>query len=102
MIYVGVDKTGNCLTWYSVRDNENPVELCRFWPSREMLFYLHFFDQFVRSHHLVSADGRFLVFSGHLHEDGPPEGPPKIQHQNVRGEAPIRVVSAGFFACFCP
>ncbi len=102
LIYVGVDKTGNCLTWYSVRDNENPVELCRFWPSREMLFYLHFFDQFVRSHHLVSADGRFLVFSGHLHEDGPPEGPPNILVLDLRGEAPIRVVSAGFFACFCP
>lgn len=40
-------------------------EICTLWPSRDQLFYLHFFEQFAESHPLVSPDGRTLVFSGY-------------------------------------
>ena len=36
-----------------------------FWPSRDQLFYLHFFEQYSNSHPIVSVDGRMLVFAGH-------------------------------------
>lgn len=36
--------------------------LARFLPSRDMLYYLEFFDQFAHSHRLWSPDSRYLVY----------------------------------------
>lgn len=35
-----------------------------FLPSRDMFYYLQFFDQFARSHRLWSPDSRYLVYGG--------------------------------------
>ena len=35
-----------------------------FFPSRDMIYYLNFFDQFARSHSLWSPDGHYLAFAG--------------------------------------
>ena len=81
--------------------------LCRFWPSRDELFFLHFFEQFTESHPPISADGRTLVFSGrldlnHVVEQEQP-GVPKVMTIDLDGEqtAPC-VVAAGIFGVFPP
>ena len=37
-----------------------------FYPSRELVYFSWFFDQFATSHPPISADGTRLVFAGHL------------------------------------
>ena len=43
--------------------------LAAFIPSRDMLYYLQFYDQFARSHRLWSPDSRYLVY-GETTRDG--------------------------------
>jgi hypothetical protein len=101
LIYARLDTENNCLAWRAVAPGQPPRELLRFWPSRELLFYLHFFDQFVHSHHLVDPTGRHLVFSGHPHCEGPPSGPPKVLVLDIdSGE--LTELDSGGFACFRP
>ena len=45
------------------------TRLAEFLPSRNMLYYLQFFDQFARSHRLWSPDGRYIVY-GAFERDG--------------------------------
>ena len=40
-----------------------------FLPSRDMLYYLAYFDQFAQSHQLWSPDSRYLTYTA-LTEDG--------------------------------
>ena len=101
LLYVRMLPESSCLAWYSARTNSTPVELIRFRPSREMLYYLHFFDQFAETHKLVSHDGRYLVFSGLL-EDEAPEAKPRIHVIDLRGETPALSVGEGTFGCFEP
>ena len=45
-----------------------------FYPSRELVYFSWFFDQFAVSHPPISADGTRLVFAGHMGiEGGAPE-----------------------------
>jgi hypothetical protein len=37
-----------------------------FYPSRELVYFCWFFDQFATSHPLISADGTRLAFAGHM------------------------------------
>ncbi len=51
------------LTWNILDVTSNRVTtLSNFIPTRDMIYYLNFFDQFVRSHSLWSPDGRYLVY----------------------------------------
>ncbi len=102
LIYVTMDRDNNSLGWCSVRAGETPQKLVTFWPSPEMLFYLHFFDQFVDSHRLVSPDGRFLVFSGHLAGEGTTKSPPSLMLLDLHGQEKLRTLTAGSFGCFAP
>lgn len=45
------------------------TRLAQFIPSRDMIYYLNFFDQFAHSHRLWSPDSRYLVY-GELLRDG--------------------------------
>jgi hypothetical protein len=101
LLYAKMLPDSNCLAWMSVRTHSTPVELLRFKPSREMLYYLHFFDQFAETHKLVSGDGRYLVFAGQL-EGEAPESKPGIYVIDLRGEQPVRCVGEGSFGCFEP
>jgi hypothetical protein len=52
------------LTWNILDVTSNRVTtLSNFIPTRDMIYYLNFFDQFVRSHSLWSPDGRYLVYA---------------------------------------
>ena len=101
LVYVRMIHESNSLAWCSVRPNENPVEHIRFRPSREMLYYLHFFDQFAETHPLISADGRHLVFAGLL-ETEVSENKPQLFVLDLRGADKLRCVGQGTFGCFEP
>lgn len=100
LIYARIETEDRCLSWCSVRPNESTVTHCRFVPSREMLFYLHFFDQFVHSHRLISPDGRHLVYAGY--RANAVSGSPRIFVKDLRTEHDPRAIADGSFGCFSP
>lgn len=100
LVFVQVDKRDNCLVWKAVRVGESPSELCRFWPSREMLYFLHFFDQFSQSHSLISSDGAYLVYAGHELDSPRDSTRSRVMVKELFTPAPPRTIALGSFACF--
>lgn len=106
ILYAQVDAAGNCLTWYRADvDHAEPVSLGTFWPTRDLLFYLHFFDQYAGSHSLISPDSRYLAYAGYPAGGGQADlsQPPRVYVKDVRApaEPPIEV-GRGSFAVFSP
>lgn len=95
----------NCLRWWRIPLDGEAVDLGTFWPSRDMLFYLHFFDQYTASHSLISADGRYVAFAGYPAGDGHADlsQPPRIYVKDSHEPAsPPEDVGAGVFAVWAP
>lgn len=98
----------NRLAWFVVdADGGAPRRLAHFWPTRDQLFQLHFFEQFARSHPAISPSGEWLVWAGH--EDSP-EGKGEVSHRAPLcrvlrlddPEAVPQVVGPGSYAVFGP
>ncbi|MCB9758321.1 MAG: PD40 domain-containing protein [Alphaproteobacteria bacterium] len=102
LLYARVDTAENCLSWHGARVGEEPVTLCRFWPTREMLFFLHFFDQFSLSHSLLSPDGGTLVFAGHLTGGATDRASARVWVLDLATDEAPRELARGGFGCFEP
>lgn len=99
-----VDADQNCLSWYRVPSTGGPPEaLGSFWPTRDVLFYLHFFDQYASSHPIISADGEHIVFAGYPAGGGQADlsQPPRIWVRPVRAGA-AEAIAEGNFAVWSP
>jgi len=74
----------------------------RFYPTRELVYFCWFFDQFATSHPLISADGNSLVFAGHMasEHDSHIEGDSSIYVQSLIDDSPPRRLGGGHFACW--
>jgi hypothetical protein len=96
----------NCLRWWRVSlDGSDPVDLGTFWPTRDVLFYLHFFDQYTGSHPLVSADGRHLTWAGYPAGGGHADlsVPSRVfVKDTVRPDAPAEEWGEGVFSVWSP
>lgn len=58
-----VEQAVSGLSWYILDVKTGKTQrLATFLPSRDMVYYLNFFDQFARSHSLWSPDGRYVVY----------------------------------------
>lgn len=106
LLYAVVDSVANCLVWHRVDlTGRPPVRLGSFWPTRDILFYLHFFDQYATSHPILSPDGRYVVYAGYPAGDGQADlsSPPRIYVKDVLEiESPPVEVARGAFAVFSP
>lgn len=106
LLFAEVDREGNCLTWYRLGlDGSAPVPLATFWPTRDLLFFLHFFDQYASSHSLLSPDGRHLVYTGYPAGGGSADlsSPPRVWVKDVSTpDAPPVELGRGSFAVFSP
>ena len=104
MVVFRVDAPGNCMSVLRVdRTTGAEVVLGTFWPTRDLFFWLHFFDQFVQSHPLVSPDSRWVTWAGYPAGDGQADlsEPPRIWVRSlVDLEAAPIVVGRGLFATF--
>lgn len=104
LVVFRVDAEGNCMSALHI-DRATGAEslLGTFWPTRDLFFYLHFFEQFVSSHPLVSADGRWLTWAGYPAGGGQADlsEPPRIWVRSLTDLAarPIEV-GRGSFATF--
>lgn len=104
MIYARVDRAARCLrwVWLDVQSCEEIV-LGSFWPSRDQMFYLHFFEQYFDSHPLISPDGRTLIYAGHPGPDAPGERQSRLwQLDLTRPGRPAEPFGTGTFAVFSP
>lgn len=104
LLYAVVDSDANCLFWFKVDvAGGEPVALGSFWPTRDILFYLHFFDQYAQSHSIVSADGRYVAFAGYPAGGGQADlsSPPRIFVKDVTApDKPAELAGRGSFAVF--
>lgn len=73
--------------------------VARVRPSRDLRFWLRFFEQFAPSHPLVDPEGTALVVAGTLPED--PDGDSHVFRFPLDGGEPVDL-GAGPFACFAP
>jgi Tol biopolymer transport system component len=75
-----------------------------FYPSRELVYFSWFFDQFAVSHPPISADGTRLVFAGHMGVDiGAPVASRAQSHvyvASLAGDGGVERVASGHFACW--
>ena len=70
-----VNATQRWLEW-QYWDGENHTVINQFLPAREQLFYLHFYEQFSKSHNLISNNGDFY-FAAYEPPHRRTEFPPK-------------------------
>jgi hypothetical protein len=97
-----VDTGANVLRW-SLLDSHTGTErdLCALRPTREMAFYLRFFEQYHHTHPIVSPDGADLVLGGELGE-GPVMGvKPHVWRVPLDGSEP-ESLGDGVFGVFAP
>lgn len=101
IIYARWDTGRRKLRWRIVDLGEEPVDIASFRPTRDTYFHLHFFEQFVVSHPLVSPCGRWIVWAGHVDDV---EDPDPFVHLADLSVSPPRVhaVDRGSYAVFAP
>jgi hypothetical protein len=105
LLYAVVAAQENCLGWWRVPiEGGAPEFLGSFWPTRDMLFYLHFFDQYAQSHPPISRDGRYLVYAGYPAGGGQADlsEAPRVFVKELGSAAPPVAVAQGTFAVFPP
>lgn len=106
LLLAQADRENNCVRWFRVAaDGSGTTPLASFWPTRDLLFYLHFFDQYGLSHNLVSADGRRLVYAGYPAGGGQADlsAPPRVWVKDTGDtDAPPVEVARGSFAVYAP
>lgn len=87
LIVAQVDAKANALQWYRVELDGRTERLALSRPSRELAFYLRFFEQYSTSHPIVHPDGTDILLAG---EDDPlPGAPSRILRVPLDGGDPI-------------
>ena len=100
-LWVQWDTGRQSMRWMAAQAGGAVRELGRFRPTRDQFFHLHFFEQFARSHDLISPCGRWLVWAGHA-ADGSGGGPCVFLADLTRPDRPPRPVCDGTYAVFAP
>ncbi len=105
LVYGGVDMWSSCLWWYSL----SVVTGARrqhggFFPSREQLFALNFFDQYVLSHPFLDPSKTRVLFAGLPAGDAGREndGISRVFVQLLEEGARATAVAEGVFASWRP
>jgi dipeptidyl aminopeptidase/acylaminoacyl peptidase len=106
LLHVSVDARRQTLWWWRTRFDEGTSRrLAPFWPTREQMFHLHFFEQYAGSHANLTADGQTLIYCGHADPRGPQAGEsgPQVFALDLRQpSAPPLPIAAGSFAVAAP
>jgi TolB protein len=74
----------------------------RFYPSRELVYFCWFFDQFASSHPLIAPDGSHVAFAGHLADERgkPIGGESSVYLIPIDDDRPAERLASGHFACW--
>jgi TolB protein len=105
LVYAVVEVDRSAMSWWIVAaDGGTPRRLGSFWPSRDQLFFVHFFEQYAGSHSLISPDGRLLVYSSHPAptDEGDDRSALIYVIELDAAEPTPRPIAEGSFAVFAP
>lgn len=98
LVVARVDTDRGVVEWFFVDTHGTSRHLGDLVPSRDMRFYLRFFEQYSASHPIVDPDSRFLVLAGVLRGH---VGGGRVWRVPLRGGRPEEVAE-GQFATFSP
>ena len=87
--------------WSRVGLDGHTLRLGALYPTRDLRFYLRFFEQFALSHPLVSRDGTTLVVAGGWVGQDDPRGTPRLWAIPTEG-GEVEELGEGVFATFAP
>ena len=69
LLLVRVDREKRCMHLEMWSESEGLTYVHPFWPTREQIFHIHFFEQFDLSHKQFSECGKYFVYSGFRKKD---------------------------------
>jgi len=95
------DNGGMEWSLFDVRGSQRTLDV-KFYPTRELVYFCWFFDQFAASHPLISPDGTSLAFAGHITdgEGNMEETESSVYLLSLAGDEPPRRLAGGHFACW--
>ena len=104
IVFANLDAEQKCFRWKKLSLESRAVtSLGPFWPSRDQLFYLHFFEQYTLSHPPISPDGRTMIFSGHPNPESGRDPTPLMWTIDLHAEHPSPVeLTRGSFGTYPP
>ncbi len=110
LVVAALDRDAGCARWSRIDIHDadptesDEQELCPFWPTRDQLFQLHFFEQYAPSHALIDPTGRWLVYASFPDPlDSGADSRPRIECIDLDAADPEpRTLAHGRFACFAP
>jgi hypothetical protein len=101
LILARVDTDRNLIVWSRVGiDGGAPADFAALYPTRDLGFYLRFFEQYAQSHPLVSGDGRQILLAGGLDSRSEPDRP-RIWRVATDGSG-AEEIGEGLFAVYAP
>jgi len=99
LVVATVDTRRNLLIWWRQDLDGRRHQLAEMRPTRELAFYLRFFEQYTQTHPIISPDGSAIVVGGQLHGDELADRHPTLWRIPLDGGDPTRV-GDGVFAVF--
>jgi len=97
-----VDTTRNLLQWYRIDLDGRHELLVSMYPTRDLGFYLRFFEQYTQSHSLMNPDGTHIVLPGGIHGHTEAQGASRLWAIPLDGSDRPRELGQGLFAVFGP
>lgn len=89
------------IAWLLLTADGREEQLAELYPSRDLRFWLRFFDQYAGSHPIVDREATTLLLSGALAGHAEPDSPPRVWAVPLRG-GPPEEIGPGWFATFGP
>lgn len=101
LVVARVDTERNLLEWLRLDLDGGTQALCSMYPTRDLGFYLRFFEQYVQSHPLVDPTGRYLLLAGTMEEAAGNDNTPRIWRLALDGSETVEI-DDGLFAVWGP
>lgn len=101
LVIARVDTDRNLLEW-SLVDRDGRIEhLVDMHPTRDLGFYLRFFEQYAQSHPIVDPTGEYLLLAGGIADSDEPPGLPRLWRVSLT-DGGIDEVGEGVFGVYAP
>lgn len=101
LVVARVDTERNLLEWLRMDLDGHVEPLCSMYPTRDLGFYLRFFEQYVQSHPLVDPSGRYLLLAGTMEDTAGSDNTPHIWRVALDGSE-TEAIDEGLFAVWGP
>jgi hypothetical protein len=99
LVVASVDTERNLLRWYRQDLDGHRVELAAMRPTRELAFYLRFFEQYASTHPIIDPNGQAIIVGGELADTVSSHSDPTLWWLPLDGSEPTALCQ-GVFAVF--